>query len=184
MAEEKKEKAPKGEGKKGLPFVAKILIIAIVLILIVVISVGSAFFIASKMNKSSAEGTNTVETHETTKAEGEKSAEATGYGKIMELGEYTINLKEVEPRYLVIKLNLELNPEIEEKELTTLETEIEEKKIILQDVMLAILREKSLADLEADKDYEALKKELTEAVNKVLGEGIVKTIRFNNLLIQ
>ena len=58
MAEEKKEKA---EGKKGLPFVAKVLIIAIVLILIVVISVGSAFFIASKMSKSSGDGSNTVE---------------------------------------------------------------------------------------------------------------------------
>ena len=52
MAEEKESK--KDSSKKGIPFIAKVLIVAIVLILIVVISVGSAFFIASKVNKTSA----------------------------------------------------------------------------------------------------------------------------------
>ena len=47
MAEEKESK--KDSSKKGIPFIAKVLIVAIVLILIVVISVGSAFFIASKV---------------------------------------------------------------------------------------------------------------------------------------
>lgn len=58
MAEEKKDKT---EGKKGLPFIAKVLIIAIVLILIVVMSVGSAFFIASKVNQNTSGEVNTVE---------------------------------------------------------------------------------------------------------------------------
>jgi len=183
MAEEKKEKA---EGKKGLPFVAKVLIIAIVLILIVVISVGSAFFIASKMSKSSGDGSNTVENTktETSSKEGEAS---TSYGKTVEFGEYTVNIKipaGEDAKYMVVKINFELNPELDEKKLVTVETDIEEKKIILQDVMLSILRNKTQIELEEDVNYEKLKKELTEACNKVLGEEFIKTIRFNNLLVQ
>lgn len=182
MAEENKEKP---QGKKGLPFIAKVLIIAIVLILIVVISVGSAFFIASKMNKSSGDGSNTVENSkvEATAKEGEK----TSYGKTVEFGEYTVNLKTApgeDPKYMVVKINFELAPDIDEKKLATVTTDIEEKKIILQDVMLTILRDKTQVDLEADVNYEKLKKELAEACNKVLGEELVKTIRFNNLLVQ
>jgi len=177
MADEKEKK----EVKKGLPFIAKILIIAIVLILIVVISVGSAFFIASKVNKSSGDGSNVVEHAKVDEKSGESEE---GYGVTVEFGEYTVNLNEVEPKYLVIKINFELNPELKEKKVVEVETSIEEKKVILQDVMLSILRNKSMADLTADTDYVKLKEELTKEVNKVLGEDSVKTIRFNNLLIQ
>ena len=179
MADEKKEKK---EGKKGLPFVAKVLIIAIVLVLIVVISVGSAFFIASKVNKSNGDGSNTVE--QVKVEEEEKVIDDTKFGTTIEFGEYTINLNEAEPRYLVVKINFELDPEIKEKKIPDITADIETKKVILQDRVLSILRAKSIADLSADTDFVKLKKEITDEVNRVLGEKTVKAIRFNNWLIQ
>lgn len=177
MAEEKESK--KDSSKKGIPFIAKVLIVAIVLILIVVISVGSAFFIASKVNKTSGDGSNTIE-----KTVKEENIEETTYGTTVDFGEYTVNLREEEPRYLVLRINFELDPELKAKKVTKIQTSITEKKVILEDKMLTILRSKSIADLSADKDLVELKKQLTAEVNKVLGEESVKTIRFNSWLIQ
>lgn len=177
MADGKKEIK---DGKKGLPFIAKVLIIAIVLILIVVISVGSAFFIASKVNKkASGDGSNTIE-----KIENVEEVDDTKYGATIDFGEYTINLNEPEPRYLVVKINFELDPDIKEKKIPEIVAEIDGKKVILQDRVLSILRSKSIADLSADTDFVKLKRELTNEVNRVLGNKKVKTIRFNNWLIQ
>lgn len=179
MAEEKKETK---EGKKGLPFIVKVLIIAIVLILIVVISVGSAFYIASNVNeKRSGDGSNTIEKTEESK---EEEIDDTNFGVTIDFGEYTINLNEAEPRYLVVKINFELDPDIKEKKIPEIQADIEAKKVILQDRVLSILRSKSIADLSADTDFVKLKKELTDEVNRVLGDDKVKTIRFNNWLIQ
>lgn len=181
MAEEKKDKA---EGKKGLPFIAKVLIIAIVLILIVVMSVGSAFFIASKVNQKTSGEVNTVEVKQTTEAGEETQVEDTNFGTTIEFGEYTINLKENEPRYLVVKINFELDPNIKEKKIPEIQASIETKKVIMQDRVLSILRSKSIADLQADIDNVTVKKEITDEVNRILGEKTVKTVRFNNWLIQ
>lgn len=181
MAEEKKEKT---EGKKGLPFVAKVLIIAIVLIIIVVSSVGSAFFIASKMNKSGGDGSNTVTESKSEKTKDGKVMDETKYGMTIEFGEYTVNLKEPEPRYLVVKINFELDPDLKEKKLPEIAASAEAKKVIMQDRVLSILRNKSIADLSADIENIALKKEITDEVNKIMGEEVVKTVRFNNWLIQ
>lgn len=181
MAEEKKDKT---EGKKGLPFIAKVLIIAIVLILIVVMSVGSAFFIASKVNQNTSGEVNTVEVKKDSEAGEEAVVEDTNFGTTIEFGEYTINLKETEPRYLVVKINFELDPNIKEKKIPTIQAAIETKKVIMQDRVLSILRNKSIADLQADVDNAALKKEITNEVNRILGEKTVKTVRFNNWLIQ
>ncbi len=181
MAEEKKDKT---EGKKGLPFIAKVLIIAIVLILIVVMSVGSAFFIASKVNKSNSGEVNTVEVKKESDEEAGQEAEDLNFGTIVEFGEYTVNLNEAEPRYLVVKINFELRPDIKEKKLPEIAAAAEAKKVILQDRVLSILRSKTIADLQADIENVALKKEITTEVNKIMGEEVVKTVRFNNWLIQ
>ena len=93
-------------------------------------------------------------------------------------------MREEEPRYLVLRINFELDPELKAKKVTKIQTSITEKKVILEDKMLTILRSKSIADLSADKDLVELKKQLTAEVNKVLGEESVKTIRFNSWLIQ
>lgn len=110
--------------------------------------------------------------------------EDTNFGTTIEFGEYTINLKETEPRYLVVKINFELDPNIKEKKIPTIQAAIETKKVIMQDRVLSILRNKSIADLQADVDNAALKKEITNEVNRILGEKTVKTVRFNNWLIQ
>ena len=123
MAEEKESK--KDSSKKGIPFIAKVLIVAIVLILIVVISVGSAFFIASKVNKTSGDGSNTIE-----KTVKEENTEETTYGTTVDFGEYTVNLREEEPRYLVLRINFELDPELKAKKVTKIQTSITEKKVI------------------------------------------------------
>jgi hypothetical protein len=65
--------------------------VAIVLILIVVISVGSAFFIASKVNKTSGDGSNTIE-QVTVRRRGIQIDDTT-YGTTVDFGEYTINLE-------------------------------------------------------------------------------------------
>lgn len=173
MADEGK-KAKKSE-KKELPFVTKAIIIAIMAVLVVVISTGVAYFVATKVKGGTGENTVDKEVVE---------VEKVAYGKTINFGEYTLNLKEKSPRYLVVRLFFELNPNIKDKEIETINTEIAAKKVIIEDRLLSIMMSKSVDDLMQDEDFKNLRGELATEVNSILGKEYVVNIRFNNWLIQ
>ena len=172
MANEEKKKKKE---KKELPFLTKVIITAIIAVLVVVISTGTAFFVASKLQGGSKD--NTVE-------EEIVSVETKEYGKTVNFGEYTLNLKEKVPRYLVVRIFFELNPSLKDKEIEEINAEIGNKRIILEDRLLSIMMSKSVEDLTSDKDFTSLRGELSSEVNSILGKEYVINIRFNNWLIQ
>ncbi len=172
MADEVKKK--KSE-KKWLPFVTKAIIIAIMALLVVIISVGTAFFVATNVKGSGNENTVGKDVME---------VEKTAYGQTINFGEYTLNLKERSPRYLVVRIFLELNPNIKEKEVEKINTEISTKRVIIEDRLLSIMMSKSVNDLMADEDFQNLREELAKEINSILGKEYVVNIRFNNWLIQ
>lgn len=172
MANEEKKKKKE---KKELPFLPKVIIMAIIAILVVVISTGTAFFVASKVQGNKEE--NQIEKEIV-------SVEKTVYGETINFGEYTLNLREKTPRYLVVRLFLEVSPGLKPKEMESLTSEIASKRIILEDRLLSIMMSKSVEDLMADDDFVNLRQELAKEVNSILGREYVVNIRFNNWLIQ
>lgn len=175
MANEEKKKKKEKKEKKELPFLPKVIIMAIIAVLVVVISTGTAFFVASK-----AQGTkqdNQIEREIV-------SVEQTVFGQTINFGEYTLNLRERTPRYLVVRLFLEVSPNLRPREIDNLTNEIANKRIILEDRLLSIMMSKSVDDLMSDDDFTNLRQELAKEVNSVLGKEYVVNIRFNNWLIQ
>jgi flagellar basal body-associated protein FliL len=178
MADEVKEQEK--PQKSGMPFLMKALIIATLAILVVVISVGTSFFVASKMSaKNAAQGELVSQDEET------MSIEKVEFGKTEFFGEYTVNLKETEPRYLVVSVYVEFVPEIKEKQLEKVKVEVTDTyKVIIQDRMISVLMSKSIKNLTDDKNFELLRNELKAEVNAVLGSEYINNIRFSNVLIQ
>lgn len=177
MADEVKEQE-KPE-KSGMPFLMKALIIATLAILVVVISTGTAYFVASKMSAKNASQQEMV-----TQDEESMTIEKVEFGTTSFFGEYTVNLRGTDPRYLVVSIYLEFMPELKEKQLVKLQEDIDLKKVIIQDRMISILMAKSIKDLAEDKDFETLRVELKAEVNNVLGSEYINNIRFSNVLIQ
>lgn len=162
---------------KGMPFVTKALVIAIMAVIVVILSAGIAWFVASKATVGSVKGE--------IEKEGESTAEAKKVklevGEIIPLGDYTINLKAEDGRYLMCEINLEIE---KTKDSAKNKVEIDEKKIIIQDKMLSILRNKSKVDLDADKDFIMLKKEMMASINGILEKVKVKNVYFVKWIIQ
>lgn len=168
MAEEKKEKKP---------VVLKVIIIAVISLLVFFISLGTAYIVANKVIKSSG-GNNAVVVDD---ADIEKKPL---YGKTINFGEYTLNLKEDQPRYLVVSIHFELKPSLDEDEIAKVQEKVDESKVILKDRLLSILMTKSINDLVNDADFVKLRGELSFEVNAVLGKEYVQNIRFDNWLVR
>lgn len=177
MADEVKEQEK--QKKSGMPFLMKALIIATLAILVVVISVGTSFFVASRISANNGSQEELV-----TQNENSMTIEKVEFGKTVFFGEYTVNLKETDPRYLVVSIYLEFVPDIKEKQQAKIEADVETKKIIIQDRLISILMGKSIQNLTEDKNFDTLRLELKTEVNNVLGSEYVNNIRFSNVLIQ
>ncbi|MBZ4682592.1 MAG: Flagellar basal body-associated protein FliL [Fusobacteriaceae bacterium] len=178
MADETKNNAQETE-KKGTPFLVKALIVATLAILVVVISTATAFFVATKISSKSNSQQEMVQKDNTV-----DSVEKIEYGQTSYFGDYTVNLNEDNPRYLVVSIYFEYSPKIKAKELEKIQADVETNKVILQDRVISILMSKSIADLKADKDFIKLREMIKDEVNKVLGKEYLINIRFSNVLIQ
>lgn len=178
MADEVKEQEK--PQKSGMPFLMKALIIATLAILVVVISTGTAYFVASKMGAKNAASSEMV-----AQDEGSVSIEKVEFGKTEFFGEYTVNLKETDPRYLVVSIYLEFVPGMKDKQLEKVKIDVTETyQVIIQDRMISVLMNKSIKDLTDDNNFEQLRSELKTEVNAVLGSEYINNIRFSNVLIQ
>ena len=165
------------EMDKGMPFVTKALIIAIMAVIVVILSAGIAWFVASKATIGGGK-------QDTVEKNGESEPDKkpkTELGEIVTLGEYTINLKEEDGRYLMCEINLEIE---KSKDSEKNKVEIDTKKIIIQDKMLSILRNKTKVELDADKDFTILKKEMITNINGLLDKVKIKNVYFVKWIIQ
>lgn len=165
--------------KKEMPFIMKALIIGIIAILVVVISIATSYYVATKF-KTNRDDPKIVEKNK----EEEKKEEKKEYGKTIEFGQYTINLKDENPIYLVVGIYFETEAKIKDKEKLKLEEEITSKKVIIEDKVLGILRNKTKQDINQDTNLINLKTEIKNAVNEIVSVGKIKDVRFNNWLVQ
>ncbi len=168
------------EEKKDMPFITKVLIVAILAVVIIILAAGISYFVASKAIKSNS----VAQLENGGKSKNTKKNKDRGVsGPIVDFGEFTVNLNEKDTRYLVCKIQFEIDPTGKDKGKNG-QTEIPEKLVILQDRVLTILRSKSIMDLAQDPSLKSLKKEIIIAVNKILEKSKIKNVYFTNWIIQ
>lgn len=176
--ENKKEK--KGGGK------LKIIIIAVVTILVV----GAGGYFGYTMfwkDKGSTAKTAAHTTQQVVIQQTQQQAGATGQqvsfvqpvisAKTFGLDEFLINLADEDgKRYLKVKIFLGYD----EKKLAT---ELEEKKPILRDAIISVIRTKKAADI-TPKGVETIKMEIIQRINPLLEKGQLNNVYINDILVQ
>jgi flagellar FliL protein len=155
---EKTVKVQEKKNKKS-PKVMKIVLAVLIFVLVSGGSAAGAFFY---FKKSAGVPENKMVEYET-----------------LELGDMVVNLAQATGvHYLRVRMTLEYHPNKE------LAAEIERKKHQVSDVLLATLRNKSLADVIPAGSAETLKADLLEAINGCLEHGKVEGIYFTDYLVQ
>lgn len=162
--------------KKEMPFITKALIIAIIAILVVTISAGVAAYVASNTKPENT----SLEKNEKKDKEKEKKDKM---GIIYEFGDFTVNLNEIDSRYLVCSVRLEIDITEDEKGELGL-SELTTQEVILKDKFLTILKSKSIKDLKEDNSLLKLRGEILKEFNKIMVKGKIKNVYFVKWLIQ
>ena len=80
-------------------------------------------------------------------------------------------------RYLKVTITLNYTE-------TSLEEEIQQKNYQIRDVIIGVLRSKLETDLSTAAQTEQLRKELVSAINKILVQGNINGLYFEDFLIQ
>ncbi|MBN4049321.1 flagellar basal body-associated FliL family protein [Clostridium estertheticum] len=147
--------------KKG-----NVLKIVIIVLLILVVVGGAAFggmyFASKKSGTATANTAKVVETNEVTYS----------------LDEFLLNLMDEDgKRYLKVKVFIGYE---DNKALTA---ELEAKKPIIRDVVIATLRAKRTTDFSAT-GIDSIKNQLIASINPVLTKGKIAHIYFNDILVQ
>lgn len=165
------------EMEKGMPFITKAIIVAIMAVIIIILAAGISFYVATKAVKTNA-----------TKSEGEGAEHGeegkkvkVEVGPMIPLGEQTINLSDPDARYLMFDLTVEIE---KTKDAEKNIAEIEEKKVIILDRVLSIVKNKTVLDINTDKDFVKLKREIIAGINPFLEKAKIKNIYFGKWLIQ
>lgn len=97
--------------------------------------------------------------------------------KTFDLGEFLINLSDEDgKRYLKVKMFLGYD----EKKLAA---ELEEKKPILRDAVISVVRTKKAADI-TPKGVETIKMEIIQRINPLLEKGQLNNVYINDILVQ
>lgn len=97
--------------------------------------------------------------------------------KTFALDEFLVNLADEDgKRYLKVKVSLGYDNK-------KLDTELEEKKPILRDAIISVLRTKKAADISA-KGIDGIKMEIIQRINLALTKGQLNNVYFNDLLVQ
>lgn len=97
--------------------------------------------------------------------------------KTFGLDEFLVNLADEDgKRYLKVKVFLGYDNK-------KLDTELEEKKPILRDAVISVLRSKKSTDISA-KGIDNIKIEIIQRINATLEKGQLNNVYFNDLLVQ
>lgn len=150
-----KEKKEKSENKKGKSI---ILIIVGLLVIGVAVFAGVYFGLASGNNAS------------------EQKPVVEAYS---EMGEIMVNLSDVGVKRYA-KITLTLSYDSGNKDLTT---EIETKQVALRDTAIFYFKSLKAENFSANNEG-LLKKELIDRLNKNLTAGLIRDVKFNELLVQ
>lgn len=97
----------------------------------------------------------------------------------LEMGEIFVNLSDEDGKRYA-KITLTLSYDSENKDLAT---EIETKQVALRDTAIFYFKSLKAENFSASNES-ALKKELTNRLNKNLTEGLIIDVKFNELLVQ
>ncbi len=162
---------------KGMPFITKAIIVGIISVVVIIFAAGISWFVATRAIKTNVAKPNVEagDGHEEKKAKAE-------VGPMVSLGEQTVNLSdEGEAKYLLFDLTVELE---KTKEAEKGVAEVEEKKVIILDKILTIVKAKTVADINADKDFVKLKKEIIAGINPFFEKVKVKNIYFGKWIVQ
>lgn len=97
--------------------------------------------------------------------------------KTYDLDEFLVNLADEDgKRYLKVKVSLGYDS-------SKLSTELDEKKPMLRDAIISVLRTKKAADI-SSKGIDTIKMEMIQRINLVLTKGQLNNIYLNELLVQ
>ncbi|MBV7272210.1 flagellar basal body-associated protein FliL [Clostridium thailandense] len=171
------------EKKKEKKSGGKLKFIIIGIVAVAILGAGGYFgynkFFASKENTTNK----AVIPQQQMTAQGQQVAQNTSYlqqvvsAKTYDLDEFLVNLADEDgKRYLKVKISLGYDNK-------KLDTELEEKKPILRDAIISVLRTKKAADMSA-KGMDNIKMELIQRINTNLTKGQLNNIYFDNLLVQ
>lgn len=123
----------------------KILLIGVTLIIVLILVIGGIFIYSQ------------LQSHE-------KAAPVEKPGPVYETKEYIVNLSGAPNRFIKTQFALELSNE-------KAKIEIEEKKHMLQDMVIMLLSRQSLEELSTAEGKEKLKNDMINAINEFLKEG-------------
>lgn len=176
------------ENKKEKKGGSKIKIILIAVIATLVVGAGGYFgytmFLKDKVQTTKAG----VKTNQQVVAQQtQQQAGATGQqvslvqpvvsAKTFGLDEFLVNLADEDgKRYLKVKVFLGYDNK-------KLDTELEEKKPILRDAIISVLRTKKAADI-TPKGVESVKIEIIQRINSILEKGQLNNVYINDILVQ
>lgn len=97
--------------------------------------------------------------------------------KTFGLDEFLVNLADEDgKRYLKVKVFLGYDNK-------KLDTELEEKKPILRDAIIGVIRTKKAADI-TPKGVESIKMEIIQRINPILEKGQLNNVYINDILVQ
>lgn len=94
------------------------------------------------------------------------------------LGDFTVNLDEPGyKRYMKVNLSAGFNKQ-------GLDTQLEEKKPQINDIVNSVLRSKKLDDVNTSEKTDKIKNEIKDKINALISEDKITGIYLNSILIQ
>lgn len=156
------EKTPEKEKQKGRP---KLLIAVILALVLIVFAGGGYYYFSAKKQQHPAV---------------EAAVSAPGLQRNLDLGGMVVNLSGSTSRYLRICPVMVIEYENKKK----IEKELEEKKYQIKDVLLILLRSKTMEEISTARGVEHLKGQMAAAVNGILESGRVGEVYFTEFLLQ
>lgn len=175
----------KNEKKGG----SKVKLIVIALVAVIVVGAGGYFgyTIFLKNKGQTAKTTQTTVAQQTQQHAGAAAqqpapslVEPVVSTKTVGLDEFLVNLTDEDgKRYLKVKVFLGYDDKKNKK----LGTELEEKKPILRDIIIGVLRTKKASDI-TPKGVENIKIEIIQKANTVLEKGQLNNVYINDILVQ
>ena len=164
---------------------SKLKIIVITVAAVIVLGAGGYFgynhFFASKENTTKKVVQQQIPVQQM--QQGQQMAQNGGYlqqvvsAKTFGLDEFLVNLADEDgKRYLKVKVFLGYDNK-------KLDAELEEKKPILRDAVISVLRSKKSSDINA-KGIESIKMEIIQRINGTLEKGQLNNVYFYDLLVQ
>lgn len=184
--EEKKSKEDKGEKKEGGS--NKLVLIIVVVLLVLLIVVGAVLFLLMSGDDEEAKPAAAAAEQEVITQPAEKKApiirKATNnkdylvVGTIVPAGEYIVNLLADNGRkYLKTEISFELVDD-------AVMAELEQKKPVLQHIIMTILSQKTPDEVSTRKGKEKLADEMVFEVNEALADGKIKHVFFTKFVVQ